>query len=355
VSPRTGAAGKLPLEEIKVVEFASLLPGPACGQWLVALGAEVTKIEPPGGDPARTLYGGRVFDAVNAGKNSVILDLKGEDGSIALDMVRSADVLIEGFRPGVADRLGLGESDVRPINPNLIYCSLVGYDPDGAQRDEPSHDLLFLAQSGVLEIPGSWGAGGPGDRPGLPLGDLAGAAIATSSILAALFARSNGGGGARLVVPIYDALLSWVGIRARPGEGGPITAHLDPANDVYRCRDGRRVAVAAVEDKFWGAFCDLVGGPVEHLRGLGWAERQERGSEIAAGLRAVFEQDDAKSWADKLIAAGVPAALVRRPGEAMADPTAYRATHGYPLPNFGYGGQQLRPPPRHPDREDDHR
>jgi crotonobetainyl-CoA:carnitine CoA-transferase CaiB-like acyl-CoA transferase len=295
------------------------------------------------------LYGGRLFDAVNAGKRSAVLDLKNQrDRAIAQEHVRTADVFIEGFRPGVAARLGLGAEEVRATNPDLVYCSIVGYDISAPEAGAPSHDLIFVARSGLLELPGGWSSQHDDiPRPGLPVADMAGATTAVASILAALFARANGAGGRALVVPIFDAFLPWIALRARPGETSGWDSHLDPANDVYTCGDGMRLGIAAVEDRFWAALCTAAGDALRPFRELGSAARQVRGTEAADALTSLFATRPAAYWHHVLQKAGVPVTLVRSPGLALADPEIIcRTEHGYPVPNFGFGpAVKLGPPP----------
>lgn len=239
-----------PLAGLRVLDLSIFLPGPFSTQILGDLGADVLKIEPPTGDPGRDI-GGDLFDAVNRSKRSQRLDLKdAEDRARCLELAVEADVFIEGFRPGVADRLGVGYDAIRAVNPRIIYCSISGFGQSGPQRDRPGHDLLYLAGSGALSIRGHWGEAPR--RSGVPVADLAAASYATIAILAALRARDATGDGTRLDLAIQDAALAFTSVRG----GSDLThdpddeSHLYPANELFETSDGELVALAAVEDHF---------------------------------------------------------------------------------------------------------
>src|SRR5690606_11072714 len=178
-----------PLSGLQVVDFSELLPGPFFTQNLLELGASVTKVErPPNGDSARVMYPG-VFESVNRGKSSIIVDLKTPDGLAQVcSLVEKADVFVEGYRPGVMARLGLGYEAVSAINPAIIYVSISDYGQTGPNSRRPGHDINYLAMAGALALGGS-DLATPAAGAGLPVADLAGAMYALSSTLAALYAR----------------------------------------------------------------------------------------------------------------------------------------------------------------------
>lgn len=309
-----------PLDGVRVMDLSQLLPGPACTAKLAWLGAEVIKVEPPTGDPARTLYDGVLWDQFNRGKQSVVLNLKQEDDKgRAMELAASADVVVEGFRPGVADRLGVGFDAISAVRPDVVYCSIVGFPPGDEQEQEPSHDLIFLARAGALGAAGSWRARGSAPvRPLVPIADLFAAGAAVESILAALLRRARGGTGARITISMLDVLRYAVAAR------GPIPeesiSHLDPANDVYRASDGRYVAIAAVELKFWGAVCEALN--LREVLGTdaaawSWEERQANGDRIADAVANAVARASAEGICAQLRAAGAPAAVVRSPEEAL--------------------------------------
>lgn len=316
----------LPLEDIDVVDFGQLIPAPATTLNLAWLGAAVTKVEPPGGDPARALYDGTFFELYNRGKSSLELDLKDPgDRDRALSRCATADVVVEGFRPGVADRLGVGYDAVARRNPDVVYCSITGY---GADVDAPAHDLSFLARGGALAQPATYSARGePPRRPAIPVADLAGAAVATQAVLAALFGRLRGQGGRHLEIAIHEAVLHWVAPRAgsatRGGSPPDPARYLEPANDIYATRDGRHVVIAAIERRHWRALCEALGDALALPEGAAewdWRQRRDHAEPLARALRAAFASDTRDGWLARLEAKGVPVDPVHSIAEAFGDP-----------------------------------
>lgn len=193
-------------EGLRVLDFTQNLPGPYCTMLLAGLGAEVVKVEPPRGEPARVI--GRIFDLVNGDKLSVTLDLKREDDRAkARELAKVADVLVEGFRPGVMERFGLDVASLHKDNPALIYCSISGFGQSGPYERYPAHDLNFQALTGVCHMMRD-----ADDRPrgaALPLADLSSSMTAFGAIAAALYARTRDGRGRHLDVAMTDTLMSW--------------------------------------------------------------------------------------------------------------------------------------------------
>jgi crotonobetainyl-CoA:carnitine CoA-transferase CaiB-like acyl-CoA transferase len=270
----------MPLAGLRVLDLSRLLPGPYASLVLADLGADVLKIEAPeGGDYLRWMppLTGKVswaFFALNSGKRSVALDLKRPEAvDILRQLAREADVLVEGFRPGVMDRLGLGYDVLAADNPRLIYCAITGFGQTGPYRDAPGHDLGYLALSGVL------GLGGPPDRPPqlLPIqaADISGSLWALVGILSALHARTSTGRGRFVDISLTDCATSFLTASLAPFLGGarPPARGADTLTGgqacygVYRTADDRFLAVAPLEPKFWATFCELVGHP-------DWVKRQ---------------------------------------------------------------------------------
>lgn len=257
-----------PLTGLRVVDFSRLLPGPFATWRLAQLGAQVVKVEDiRGGDPMRLF--GPLYDAVNRGKQSVALDLRSEEGRRkARALIRSADVCVESFRPGVMKEMGLDESSVRPSNPRLIYCSVTGYGQTGPWAQLAGHDINYLSVTGIISTTGVV----IGDEthlavPGITVADYAGSVAAVEAILAALWRREKTGEGAYLDVSMQDMLLSFQALNAAlamnglptgPGRqdlnGGIVCYHL------YRASDGW-VSLGALERKFWERFCHGIGRP----------------------------------------------------------------------------------------------
>lgn len=255
---------------ITVLDFTMLLPGPHASSRLRDLGATVWKIEPPGGDPAR--WTGPLNDGVGVvfqfhadGKTLREVDLTSMDGkALVREMAVDADVVLEGFRPGVAARLGIDYDTLAVVNPRLIYCSLTGYGQTGPLAAQAGHDLNYQALSGLLSL-SEHASGGPA-VPVVQWADLIGGEAAVTAILAALVDRERTGRGAFLDISMTDALKRlltlYTAVWRLTGERG--FAELSGrvvCYRLYRTQDGRWMALAALEPKFWKNFCDAVGHP----------------------------------------------------------------------------------------------
>lgn len=319
----TGRDPRRPLDGALVLEAGPLLPAPAAGASLRALGAEVVRIEGPEGDPARVLYGGWLHELYGVGKRAVTLDLRAGAGRAELAaLARDADVAIVGYRPAAARRLGLDAPTLMALNDALVHCAIVGFPSDGPDAQRPGHDLSFLARSGALAVPaGPSAVGAPPRRPAIPIADLAGAAYAVQAILAALLARQAGHGGRAIEIPLERVTLAW----AAPRLGGALDARfgatLDPANDLYRCADDDWIAIAAIERRFWAPLARAIGLLTPLPEGAeAWesAERVRRADELAAILRDGFARRAAAAWVDELEAAGVPVERVVAPADVAA-------------------------------------
>jgi alpha-methylacyl-CoA racemase len=264
----------VPLSGIRVLDLTRLLPGAFCTMLLADRGADVIKVEEPGtGDYMRwtpPLVHGRsaLFDAINRNKRSIELDLKSERGKeILLRLVATADVLVEGNRPGVMDRLGLGWEVLHERNPKLVMCSITGYGQDGPFASRAGHDLNYMAIAGALAL------NGERDGPPVPLSvqvaDIGGGGLQPAvEILAALVAVQRGGEGRRIDVAMTDGAVRWLALAFAAHEQGERVARGDqrlagryPCYRVYECADGRYYSVAALEPKFWKALCDAVERP----------------------------------------------------------------------------------------------
>ncbi|MGE0707153.1 MAG: CaiB/BaiF CoA transferase family protein [Planctomycetota bacterium] len=258
------------LSGLLVLDLTAYLPGPYATQLLADFGARVIKVEPLHGEPARHMpphgEGGvsATFQALNAGKESLALDLKQPEGArLLLELAARADALIEGFRPGVMERLGLGPEVCHARNPGLVYCRVTGFGQDGPYRDRAGHDLTYQAYSGALSL-GTDRAGFPA-VPGVQSADLLGALSATCGLLMALVARARDGRGRVVDASLLEAVTCAQGLHfVAHAAGQRAAARRMPLNggfpcyDVYRARCGRHVVLAALEPKFWDAFCEVV-------------------------------------------------------------------------------------------------
>jgi alpha-methylacyl-CoA racemase len=304
-----GGALNGPLEGVRVLDLSRLLPGGFCSLMLSDFGAEVVKVEDTGmGDYVRwapPYYEGAeesarsaLYLALNRGKRSIRLNLKEERGrEVLLRLVRDHDVLLESFRPGVLDRLGVGYERLREENPRLVYCTITGYGQDGPYRDRPGHDMNYLGLAGLLGLTGE--PDGPPVQSAGQIADVGGGALmAAFGILAALHERGRSGEGQLVDVSMTDGALSWLAMVAgryfRDGEA-PERGGLELAGGIvcyrpYACRDGW-VTLGALEPKFWQAFCAGVGR--EDL-----VERQLEppGSETHAEVERIFLERTRDQW-----------------------------------------------------------
>jgi crotonobetainyl-CoA:carnitine CoA-transferase CaiB-like acyl-CoA transferase len=261
------------LAGFRVVDLTQFLPGPMMTLMLADQGAEVTKVEPPAGDPARGMPpfvdGDSVwFRNLNRGKTCVTLDLKTDQGRTALwRLVDAADVFVEGFRPGVAARLGFGADAVRARNPRIVYCSISAFGQSGPLADHPAHDLAVQALSGFLSV--NDGPGGTPVVPGVPSADMAAGLTALSGVLMALLARERTGVGDTLDIAMFDSLLPWsahIAGEALAGGAPPRSASQRSLGgaafyQVYACADGRHIVLGGREAKFADELLTALGRP----------------------------------------------------------------------------------------------
>lgn len=263
----TQASHAPPLAGVRVIDMTELLPGPFLTQSLVEMGAEVVKVErPPHGDNARRLAPG-LFAALNRGKRSLFCDLKRDSGLAELrELIAQADILIESYRPGVMRRLGLDYDSLREQFPRLIYLSLTGFGQDGPHALLPGHDINYLAAAGALSLTGAPG-GPPEHQAMLPIADLAGASTALSALLAALYQRTASGRGQYLDAALADSVLHWMAPRlglfrqkaATTPDAQRAMLGGKPAYGVFRCKDGRFLTIAALEEHFWRGLNSALG------------------------------------------------------------------------------------------------
>ena len=297
------AMNERPLDGVRILDLSRLLPGPFATLLLSDLGAEVIKVEDAAcGDPIRAMGPfragqGAYFLALNPGKKSLALNLKDPRGREAfLRLAGTAHVIVEGFRPGTADRLGVGFEAVHAVNPRLVYCSISGYGLDGPLRDRAGHDLNYIARAGILGLSGA--PGGPAAVPPVQVADLSSGMYAAVAVLAALRESERTGEGRMIDIGMMDSAMSWLIMTVAEfsaGErGGRGQLHLTgkyPCYHVYRTKDGYEFALAALEPKFWADFCRAAGRP--DLADLQYSESPEALAEVAA----VFAGRSRDEWA----------------------------------------------------------
>jgi alpha-methylacyl-CoA racemase len=385
----------LPLEGVRVLDLSRLLPGGFCSLLLADFGADVLKVEDTGmGDYVRwatPYYEGAedsaksaLFLALNRGKRSMRLNLKTDEGrEVLLRAVRESDVVLESFRPGVLDRLGVGYEAMREVNPAIVYCAITGYGQDGPNRDRSGHDMNYLGLVGLLGLTGD--AGGPPVQAAGQIADLGGGALmAAFGILAALRERDRSGEGQLVDVSMADGALSWLGMVAArylaedvvPRRGDVELAGSLVCYRPYACADGW-VTLGALEPKFWQAWCRGVGredlveqqfarpGSETHREVadlfLGRTREEWRAfaSEHDCCLEPVLDLDEALD--SELVRAremvveldqpgarrpvrllGVPVKLSRTPGDANRAPGPGLGEHTHEvLSALGYDAQQI--------------
>jgi crotonobetainyl-CoA:carnitine CoA-transferase CaiB-like acyl-CoA transferase len=314
-----------PLQNIRVLDFTTLLPGPLATLMLAEAGAEVIKIERPGGEDMRAYppqFDGMsaAFALINRGKRSVALDLTRERDRL-VSMLQSADVLVEQFRPGVMSRFGLGYADTRKINPRLVYCSITGYGQDGPRAGEAGHDLNYIGNTGLLALQ----PGAP-DRPVVPpalVADIGGGTFpAVINILLALRQRDATGEGCHLDIAMADAMFTfaWYALAVGqatgryPGPGELLIAGGSPRYQLYPTRDGKLVACAALEQKFWLAFVKAVGLAPD------LANDFVDPAATKSAVAKIIAAETAEHWRPLLAAADCCATIVASLEEALADP-----------------------------------
>jgi alpha-methylacyl-CoA racemase len=346
-----------PLSDVKVLDLSRLLPGPYATLALAALGARVDKVEDPaGGDFLRHLppiVEGRsvLFESLNRGKRSVALDLKTGAGSSAFRrLVRGYDLLVEGFRPGVMERLGLSYRALRDENPRLIYCSISGYGQTGPDRLKAGHDLNYLARAGVLGYGGA--PDGAPAMPGVQVADIGSAFSALVGLLSALHQRTRTGRGCYLDIALNEAALAFLypqlAARVAAGsEGTPLSRGSDVLNGgsanygVYRTADGRYLSVGALEPKFFIELCTRLGKPglVEMADGSAASEAR-----IRQELSALFATRSLSEWVAHFAGSESCVEPVYEGDEVLSDPQLRARDLFREVPASGLRAAQMRLP-----------
>ncbi len=323
-----------PLQGIRVLDFSRVFAGPYATMMLGDLGASVIKVEPPTGDEARYfgppfLAGeGMNFLAINRGKQGIVLDLKQPEAVVvAHRLAAEADVVVENFRPGVADRLGIGFAELSAANPGLVYCSISGFGPDSPYADRPAVDPVLQAMGGLMEKQGH------GIRPEwvcVALADTYAASLATQGILAALLARTRDGGrGQRVEISLYEALVAAQGYRMVSAvDRIELPAWDDTVpNGAFQGSDGRWLVLTVATARNWAALCAALERPdlAEDAQFGTNAQRVENKAALMPTLEAAFATRPAEEWIARLGAAGVPAGPVRTVEDVIVDESLERS------------------------------
>lgn len=339
--------GSAPLAGVRVLDFSELLPGPFMTQSMAELGADVLKVErPPHGDPVRH-SAPALYAAVNRDKRSMQADLKdAAQRASMMALADEADVMVETFRPGVMDRLGLGWTTLRERNPRLVYVSLSGYGSDGPWAQRPGHDINYLAAAGVVSLAATEAA--PSPCFGVPMADLTGAIYALATVNAALFQREHSGRGQRLDVSLAETSLHGMNPRLAMFEQVRATtlsqqreiAQRRPAYGTYQCRDGQWITIGALEDHFWEALARALG--LEAFQSdeyRSYAQRHSHSERINAAIAQALSRIDRETAVAHLVAADVPVCEMYEPSALAAHPQwvardLFVATPGGPQVRF---------------------
>lgn len=320
------------LKDIRVIELGTYITGPAAGMHLADLGADVIKVERPGtGDPFRAFKGGLYsphYQTYNRNKRSIALDTSDPaDRSVLHDLVATSDVFIQNFRPGVAEKLGAGEDDLRRVRPDLIYCAISGFGTSGPSRDRPTYDTVAQAASGYLRLLT------PPDDPrviGPAIADAVTGQYAAMGILAALLERGKTGKGRRLDISMLEAMChfnldSFTHYYSVGEIMGPLSRPVVSQSYTFECADGKWVAIhMSSPTKFWEGFLAAT-GQEDLARDPRFAERLERirhQDEMIAHFRPVFAGKTRDEWCVALEANEVPHSPAYESDEALEDPQA---------------------------------
>jgi len=310
-----------PLKGVRVLSLAEQLPGPIATRLLGELGAEVIQLERPGtGDPQRTANPW-LFRSAALGKKSVTLDLKRPAALAAAKRLASrADVLVEGYRPGVMKRLGLGYEDTKAANPRIVYCSISGYGQDGPARDLAGHNINYEALAGYIDPYVDLDSPYTYFPSGAPFGDLMAGAMAVTGILAGLRQAEREGVGAYLDLSITDALVFGLGhvFTHSLNDTAAGWAKREAGYGLFRTTDGMIALGIAHEDNFWDAMCRALG--LEDLLGIKHSARMARAAELKPLLAEHFSKQPTQHWVDVLGRSNVPCSAVNRLADVPADP-----------------------------------
>ncbi|UWQ04816.1 CaiB/BaiF CoA-transferase family protein [Aliiroseovarius crassostreae] len=327
-----GDVGRRPLDGVRVLDFSRVLAGPYCTALLADLGAEVIKVEPPAGDDYRHVGPFRdgeslLFQSVNRGKKSIVLDLKSEAGKrSALALVATCDVMLENFRPGVMERFGLGAHSLCKAFPKLVYVSLSGFGQTGPNNARPAYDIIIQAMSGLMDVTGE--ENGPPMMVGEALGDVAGGLFAAFGTMVALFDRERSGRGRFVDLSLFDSLVSMMPIAACraliAGENPKRTGNrhaLSAPFGTYQARDGH-FAVAVLNDRLFQHFTSAIGQPqlAEDPRFVSDILRRKHEPDLAGYIESWAATLDADAAVDCLTQAGIPAAPLRSVMQAWSSP-----------------------------------
>ncbi|MCE2869472.1 MAG: CoA transferase [Xanthomonadaceae bacterium] len=323
------------LNGLKVLDLSRVLAGPWCGQMLADLGADVIKVESFDGDDTRGMgppYIGEIsayFSCANRNKRSICIDLhKAESREVIHTLVKQADVLIENFRTGTAERLGVGYETLSAINPRLIYCSVSGYGRTGPEATRAGYDFAVQAEGGLMAITGA--RDGTPNKVAVAVVDLATGQNAVIAILAALLQRQNSGHGQQVAVSLFDTQLTWLAnIGAGvlfTGEDAPRYGNEHASIVPYRdfAASDQHFVLTVANEKLWHALCEAVGHPewIEDSRFENNTQRVLHRDQVTANLQAIFNTQPVAHWLQVFSKRGIPCAPINSVKQALNSPLA---------------------------------
>lgn len=341
----------LPLEGIRVLDLSRVLAGPFCSQLLADFGAEVIKVEDPeGGDPGRWYppmikEKSALFYTVNRNKKSISINLKKEEGKhIFKQLVSKSDVIIDQFKPGVMDNLGLGYEQLKQINPGIIYCALSGYGLTGPMRESAGHDLTFQSMAGVTDLTGN-----KNGMPAISAVQIAsvpgGSVYAALAVLMALFHREKTGEGQLCDVAMVDgsvsflayALGEWAGMGSLPQRGNQGLTGGFACYNIYPAKDRKYVSLAAVENKFWKEFCDKIG----YSEYISFQWDPSRQDEMINNIKNVMQEKERNEWLEIFSGSRVCLAPVLNMEEMCQHPQIIERQMIHKLENIEESGKDI--------------
>jgi crotonobetainyl-CoA:carnitine CoA-transferase CaiB-like acyl-CoA transferase len=323
------------LDHVRVLDLSRAMAGPYCTMMLGDLGAEVIKVEPPpNGDESRSwgppFLGGEsaYFLSVNRNKKSIVIDLKHEEGrAIVLKLAQISDVVVENFRPGTVEKLGVDYKSLSRINPKLIYCSISGFGQTGYYREKPGYDIIALAMSGMMSIMGEEGR--PPIKAGVPISDIGAGMFAAFAIVCCLFRRHANNMGEYIDVSLTEGQMAWLTNQAgyyfatgkNPQRTGSAHQSIVPYQ-AFKGSDDEYFVVAVANDELYVRFCNAIHCP-ELLRDPRFATNQQRVTnreELVEKLSRHFLRDTAENWISKISSAGVPCSMINNLERIFSDP-----------------------------------
>lgn len=369
------------LAGMRVVDLTQVMAGPFCTMLLADMGADVIKVEPPGGgDQTRHSWGrsgkgddGPAFFALNRNKRSVVLDLRNdEDRKHFLDLVADADVVVENYRPGVTQRLGIDYESLREVAPSIIYASITGFGSYGPYSQRAGYDLIAQGLAGVMSVTGS--PGGPPVKAGVPVADLGSGLFCVYGILSAYIHKQRTGEGQRIETSLYDSALAlsvweateyWASGEVPAATG---SAHrMSAPYQAFQTADGW-MTIGANNQRLWGYLCAALGRPdlEQDERFATNPDRMRSRAELAEVIEAELVTDTTNAWVERLLAAGVPAGKIQPYDAVLDDPhtCAREMVQSIPHPvegsvqTLGFPVKLSRTPAqtvRHPPLLDEHR